>query len=241
MPKTFTVGKSEVFRCWDTAIQVLHPGDKATLHCPASLAYGKAFVWPPVGGEPIPENSDVNFDIEVEDCNIVPTVAEHPQPVTTTMQPNECFYLQLVATDHTSLNLVLSHNSEKYADYWPAWYSMVEHKVVDDPAQQWKWDEATGAIENIASGTFLDFDYGWAMAAKLKDPKASDKFPKTPRRWFYDSEKQELTTDIDNVRTSLATLEQPKNWGRVQVVPSEQIDGKDFGKWRVDYCYHTRG
>ena len=42
---------------------------------------------------------------------------------------------------------------------------MVEHKVVDDPAQKWIYDEKTGTIKNIADGSFLDFDYGWAMAA----------------------------------------------------------------------------
>ena len=29
LPKTFTVGKSEVLRCWDYAVQALHAGDKA--------------------------------------------------------------------------------------------------------------------------------------------------------------------------------------------------------------------
>lgn len=49
---------------------------------------------------------------------------------------------------------------------------MVEQKVEDDPAQQWTWDEKTGAIKNIAEGTYLEFDYGWAMAAKINtDPK----------------------------------------------------------------------
>ena len=109
MPKTFTVGNSDVLRCWDHAVQVLHAGDKATLSCPASLAYGKAYLWPAVGGAPIPEDSDIQFDIEIEDCNITPKREEYVQPVTTTMQTGECFYLQSITSDHTSLNLVLSH------------------------------------------------------------------------------------------------------------------------------------
>lgn len=44
---------------------------------------------------------------------------------------------------------------------------MVEQKVVDDEAQQWMYNEKDGSIKNIASGNFLDFDYGWAMAAKI--------------------------------------------------------------------------
>ena len=77
MPKTFKVGASQVFRCWDEALPNLHSGDKATLHCPSSLVYGKAFVWPPIGGEPVPENSDMVFDIEVESCNVAPAAEKH--------------------------------------------------------------------------------------------------------------------------------------------------------------------
>ena len=70
-------------------------------------------------------------------------------------------------------------------------------------------DEKTGAIKNIASGTYLDFDYGWAMAAKIptkKDKKVSEYFPKAPRAWYYDPQSQELRTDVDGVQTSLASL-----------------------------------
>ena len=45
-----------------------------------------------MGGEPIPKNSDMVFDLEVVDCNRVPdhnTVPEAlAQPRTTTMKPN---------------------------------------------------------------------------------------------------------------------------------------------------------
>lgn len=44
---------------------------------------------------------------------------------------------------------------------------MIEQKVVDDPAQQWVYNDTTGAISNYNDGTFLDFDYGWAMAANI--------------------------------------------------------------------------
>jgi hypothetical protein len=125
------------------------------------------------------------------------------------MQPDTCFYLHLVPSEHTAFNLVLSHEAEEYSEFWPAKYAMIEHKVVDDPAQQWIYDEKTGTIKNIADGTFLDFDYGWAMAAKIPakgDKKVSDAFPTKAREWFYDPQSQELRTDVDGVQTSLASL-----------------------------------
>jgi FKBP-type peptidyl-prolyl cis-trans isomerase FkpA len=85
LPKTFTVGRKQVFECWEYAIKELHSGDKATLTCPSELAYGSAFVWPPLGGEPIPANSDVIFDFEIEDCNIEGVNYPEVQPRTTTM------------------------------------------------------------------------------------------------------------------------------------------------------------
>lgn len=165
LPRTFTVGRSEVFKCWDLAILQLKSGDHATLSCPSNLAYGTANIQAPVGGEPIPKGSDIVFDFEVVDCNIKPQNVEHTQPVTTTMQPDQCFYLHLVESDNTAFDLVLSHEEEQYAPFWPAKYAMIEQKVKDDPAQQWIYDEKAGTIKNIAEGTFLDFDYGWAMAA----------------------------------------------------------------------------
>jgi hypothetical protein len=107
------------------------------------------------------------------------------------MQPDTCFYLHFVPSEHTAFNLVLSHEADEYAKFWPAKYAMIEHKVIDDPAQQWTYDEKTGTIKNIADGSYLDFDYGWAMAAKIaekKDPKSkvSEHFPTKAREWFYD-------------------------------------------------------
>lgn len=150
----------------------------------------------------------------------------------------------MVESDNTAYDLVLSHEAEQYADFWPAKYSMIEHKVVDDPAQQWIFDEKTGTIKNIADGSYLDFDYGWAMAAKISekpDPKVSSAFPSKPRQWFYDSVSMELRTDVNGVQTSLAAFGQPKNWGQVHITPSNTLAGKENGKWRIEYCHSVRG
>jgi hypothetical protein len=110
-PKTFGVGKSEVFRCWDLALQQLHKGDKATVNCPADLVWGGAYTQSPLGGDPIPLNSDVVFDLEVLDC------ARHPdsfqrhdysQPHTTTLQPGRCFFLRANLDKDTNTDLVLT-------------------------------------------------------------------------------------------------------------------------------------
>jgi len=184
----------------------------------------------------------MTFDLEVLDCSHAP---EHPkeetQPVTTTMQPNQCMYLHLLASEHTSLDLVLSTESDIYADFWPAKYAIVEHKVVDEASQMWYYDEKTGSIHNQADPTFfLDNDFGWAMTANTthkKGSKVSEYFPSTPRKWYYDPVSSELTTTIEGVRSSLATLGQPQNWEAVQLAPSNSLEGKEIGKWRIEYCF----
>jgi FKBP-type peptidyl-prolyl cis-trans isomerase len=65
LPKTFALGAHEVFSCWDLAVPKLKQGAKARLHCPSYYAWGGAYTWAPVGGEPIPLHSDVDFDVEV--------------------------------------------------------------------------------------------------------------------------------------------------------------------------------
>ena len=75
-PVTFSLGARELFYCFDLAIPKLHKGAKAHLDCPSYYVYGGAFTWAPVGGEPIPLHSDVEFDLEVIDCNHMPNITE---------------------------------------------------------------------------------------------------------------------------------------------------------------------
>jgi len=135
--KTFALGNSDVFKCWELALPSLRKGAKARLSCPADLTWGGAYTQSPMGGEPIPEHSDIDFDIVVEDCNRTPdhnTKAE-VQPRTTTMQPNACMYLHLEEGDHTGYDLVLSTEEDDFSEHWPAKYAMLEQKVLDDTAQ----------------------------------------------------------------------------------------------------------
>jgi FKBP-type peptidyl-prolyl cis-trans isomerase len=61
-----------VFRCWDLAIPQLKSGTKARISCPSKYAWGAIEADSPLGGEPIPKNTDVTFDVEVVDCNKAP-------------------------------------------------------------------------------------------------------------------------------------------------------------------------
>ena len=64
----FAIGTGNTWRCLDLALTQLKPGAKAHIECPSNLVYGSFKAKSPLGGEDIPENSDVNFEVEVESC-----------------------------------------------------------------------------------------------------------------------------------------------------------------------------
>ena len=57
-PVVFPLNK--VIRCWTQALQHMKVGGKATLSCPAQLAYGAKGA-----GDAIPPNTDLTFDVEL--------------------------------------------------------------------------------------------------------------------------------------------------------------------------------
>ena len=77
------------------------------------------------------------------------------------------------------------------------------------------------------------------MIAETESGSADKHFPKSIRPWFYESTTSQLTTSVDGIASSLKIKGQPKNWAKVQIVPSESMknDNKNTGKWRVEYCY----
>ena len=84
-----------------------------TLHCPSHLVFGTKDHNSPLTGEIIPKNSDIDFELEIVDCNRNLTPEEknpkrYDQPKSTTMQPDSCMYLHLVESDNTGMDLVLS-------------------------------------------------------------------------------------------------------------------------------------
>jgi len=108
-PKIFTLGDHQVAACWDIAIRQLNQGDHATLNCPSRYAWGNAYTQAPLGGEPIPLNSDVNFDIEIEECNRVPEFSwpEHKSG-SNGFKPGKCMFLHLEESANKGGDLVLS-------------------------------------------------------------------------------------------------------------------------------------
>ena len=75
-PKIFTLGDHQVVRCLDLAIQQLNAGAKAKIGCPSYYAYGGARVLPTIGGAPVPQHSDMDFEVSIEDCDLVPEKKE---------------------------------------------------------------------------------------------------------------------------------------------------------------------
>ena len=63
LPFHFILGQGDVIPCWDTAFAQMQIGEKATIQCPASMAYGELGA-----GPKIPPNAALNFDVEVVDC-----------------------------------------------------------------------------------------------------------------------------------------------------------------------------
>ena len=52
---------NRVIPCWTEAVQLMRPGGKARIMCPAALAYGERGA----GGGAIPPNTPLNFEIEL--------------------------------------------------------------------------------------------------------------------------------------------------------------------------------
>lgn len=229
LPKTFALGAHEVFNCWDLAIPKLQQGTKARLSCPSYFAYGSAYTWPPVGGEPIPLNSDVDFDVEVVECNRTPEFTEYyQQPRTTTMQPNKCMWLHLVEADSTANEMVLTEQEGG---------AIVHNKQRGDASQQWIWNDK-GRLVNLGSNKQLVDDNGDAELAV------------SGSQWWYDQKTQTIGKRIaafnpernDWVSNKYLTLPKehlmPGSEANVLMARAAQDANKT---WRIEYCdQHAR-
>ena len=249
LPKTFSVGGSAVFKCWDLAVGQLSKGNKARVSCPGNLVWGGFEAVSPITGMAIPKNSKVTFKIDVLDCNVDPThtgfeVIQHAQPKTTTMQPEKCMYLHLFESDNTGYDLVLSSQDADYESdgkTWPGKFAMLEDKVVDDEAQQWYWNEGDGSLRNGANPDYrLDVVTGWlylANISKAKEAGTAD-FPTQARKWWYEETTSALTTELsEDFKVQAAIWGQPQKWANVEVGPSEKLSGKASSQWRIEYCF----
>jgi hypothetical protein len=194
----------------------------------------------PVGDGYIPKNSDIDFDFEVVDCNIPPVKADptkYLQPVTTAMQPDSCFYLHLIESDSTGIDLVLSTQPDNVSATFPGKWGMLEEFVRDDDAQSWFYNAQDSSISNRANPSYkLDTQNGWLYVADLSCNKKPEGFPKSARKWFYEAGGA-LTTVTDGVKTMAGIWGQPKAWAMAENGPYEALSGGPSGKWKIEYCY----
>lgn len=246
LPKTFSLGAHEVFSCWDLALTQLHKGDKARLDCPSYFAYGGAFTQSPLGGEPIPLHSDVEFDIEVVDCNRVPEfTAQVTQPHTTTMQPGRCMYIHAEesAQEDTPLVLDCENTYRPTRTYWRRWPIIpcyLDEWVKENKNQEFYYNEDDHSIK--------DAEREWKLGMQgsllgLVDYSAiywwtSRRFSRTPDEWSYESTSQTLETKRWG-NTYLAKVYRVKKWQRVYMRPfSDEAAREDAkAKWRLEYCW----
>jgi hypothetical protein len=232
MPVTFALGAHETFRCFDNAITQLHNGDKAELSCPSFQAWGDAYTQAPLGGEPIPLGSDIDFEIEVVECNRTPTrVSQVNQPITTTMQPAKCMYLHFSqGEEHTGNDLILTSTEYEYKKGSKQVY--LDHKLTDDTTQQWFWNEATGVFTNAASPK-------WSVGIDSATQELIVTDAKTPMKWFYNSEDSIMKTDTQDGGFDIVAWGSPKPWTGVQVAThgtSWNTEGCS-SKLRIEYCH----
>lgn len=168
-------------------------------------------------------NSDVDFDIEVVDCNRTPTFTQYyDQPKTTTMQPNKCMWLHLRESDATGNDMVLTEQEG---------LAIVHHKQRGDKSQQWIWDGAR--LKNLKTNKYLKDQNGDAVLSTSGDS------------WWFDDKSATIGKKIaaytpdrnDWVMSKYLSL--PKE----HLMPGSEVDvlmaraAMDTNKhWRIEYC-----
>lgn len=194
-PKQFALGARDVFHCWDLAIPQLSQGDKAHLDCPSYYAYGGAFTWAPVGGEPIPLHSDMDFDIEIVECNRVPVrEKDETQPVTTTMQPGRCMYFHSEAGEAQGKDLVISCENEDRIDKpgfnrFPVVPCYLDEWVKENKHQQFSYEESTGVVKGMKRDWELCIQFGHLGLcdfSKANHRRVHPAYNKKHIKWWYD-------------------------------------------------------
>ena len=71
---------------------------------------------------------------------------------------------------------------------------------------------------------------------KSADPKVPKCFPREQRRWFYDSEKKELSTMIGNYNNVIGVFGSPKPQSYVKVGVENMMLAHSRHRWNIEYC-----
>lgn len=255
-PKVFDLGSREVFHCWDLAIPQLKQGTKARISCPSYYAYGGAYTQAPLGGEPIPLNSDIDFDIEVVECNRTPVwVPPAAQPHTTTMQPNRCMYIHSDESASESTPLVLTCEAwygpaQSWWKYWPSAWCYLDEWVKEKEDHQWYYYEDTKSIKNgIDTWGTLGYQGGswWGYWLTLDD-KSSYNINYTYSSWKkeipeFTYEPTTMTLESKKAGTDITyrlTPQHIRKWGWAELIPYLPGQGADVNanaKFRLEYCW----
>lgn len=220
-----SLGASETFKCFELGLGQLKQGDKAKLHCPYDLAYGNAYTWPGVGGEPIPLHSDIDFDVQIKECNKVPErTAYFTQPVTTTMQPGVCMYLHVFAEDDVEHKLVLSA-----VDNGPTPLNvLIEEQVFDDKSQQFFYDDSDKTLYNAAHPDLRLSELPGGEVGLV--PLTSN-----PTKFYYDPKTSGLTTGELSL-TEVIYAQRAHDDTTVKYGLQSIYGGLNTAKFRIEYC-----
>jgi FKBP-type peptidyl-prolyl cis-trans isomerase 2 len=252
-PLTIALGNRESFHCFDLAIPQLTQGTKVKLACPSYYAYGTAFTWAPVGGEPIPLGSDVDFELEVVECNRTPEnylaqATKYGQPKTTTMQPGRCMYLHSVAAEEEGTPLVITcENEERISapgfNYFPAVPCYLDEWTKDNKHQEFHYVEATEYIQDFAHEWELCIQAG-ALAlcdwASYNRWVASGYFSASHTTWEYDGTTETIQHPTD-YGASYPYVEHTSKWSDVYIDSHTHQDATPLdnvnAKFRIEYCW----
>lgn len=235
LPKVFNVGKSEVFKCWDLAVPQLQQGTKATVICPAHYVWGNAYTQAPLGGEPIPLNSDVRFELDVVECNRTPD--EHSawtergdQPRTTTMQEKVCLYMHHRESEENESTPLVLNCDEKGCG--------LEEWVWDDFNQQFWWNVfgygLLCTLPDGRNGKPQCLGIGEKNRLQLVAPQNANEV-------FFNDKEQTLEVTNKAGLTFEMTTPQARKWSDVIVAPFAKyhVERSDkLSKWRIEYCWH---
>lgn len=255
-PLTIALGNRESFHCFDLAIPQLTEGTKAHLDCPSYYAYGTAFTWAPVGGEPIPLGSDIEFDLEIIECNRTPETymaqaGKYGQPQTTTMQPGRCMYLHAeTASEHEPLVITCENEDRINApgfNYFPAVPCYLDEWVKENKHQEFHYvEDAT-----TQTGLLKDFAHEWELCiqvgmlalcdwASYNIHVANGMFSSSHIDWLYDGTHQAITHPTD-YGAQFPYVDHTVKWAEVYIDSHTHQDLTPLentnAHFRIEYCW----
>ena len=207
------------------------------------------------GGLPLPLHADVEYDVEVVECNLdpsqfVPEVKEE-KVTSQALKGDRCFYLHS-KMEKSSMDLVLTCQDDEWVKddhfvHYPGIHCYLEEFVRDEAGQQWYYDENTGYIHDGKYGFYLTNDHGILMLADIDhlhidDPHFDQWFPRSKQSFEFCPYENILETFINNVHTWVGAVPDAKQWAELEFHPfTDGQSSEEFerGKFHVEYCYQN--